>query len=82
MKKYRPPIACFLVLFNLTSLVYSQNSQIKSIAVFERGKMEAILREVCLQQTGCISPQCMVEAGKMLSVGLMAGGSVGKSARL
>lgn len=33
MKKYRPSILCFFVLFSLTSLVYSQSSQLKSIAV-------------------------------------------------
>jgi len=115
MKKYRPPIVCFLVLFSLTSLVYSQSSQLKSIAVLdldtrgaispteagtltnrlrsmlvrthklnvlERGKMEEILREVGLQQAGCTSTECMVEAGKMLSVELMVGGSVGKIGRL
>lgn len=115
MNKCRPPIACFLVLLSLISLVYSQNSQLKSVAVFdldtrgaisraeagtltdrlrsmlvrthklnvlERGKMEEILREVGLQQAGCTSPQCMVEAGRMLSVELMVGGSVGKIGRL
>lgn len=47
--------------------------------VLERGKMDEILKEQGFQQTGaCDQTSCLVEAGRMLPVQKMIGGSVGK----
>jgi opacity protein-like surface antigen len=49
-----------------------------SFNVVERGKMDAILNEVGLQQTGCTSTECAVEIGKILNVQQMITGTIGK----
>jgi TolB-like protein len=47
--------------------------------VLERDKMDEILKEQGFQQTGaCDQASCLVEAGRMLPVQKMIGGSVGK----
>ena len=46
--------------------------------VLERGLMEDILKEQGFQQTGCTSSECAIEAGNMLGVQQMIGGSIGK----
>ncbi len=66
----------------LTDRLRSMLVRTNKLNVLERGKMEEILREVGLQQTGCTSTECIVEAGKMLSVELMVSGSVGKIGQL
>ena len=46
--------------------------------VVERAKMEEILKEQGFQLSGCTTSECLVEAGKLLNVELMLGGSVSK----
>ncbi|MBN1408943.1 MAG: PEGA domain-containing protein [Calditrichaceae bacterium] len=46
--------------------------------VVERSRMEEILNEQGLQQTGCTSDECVVEVGKLLGVQKMLAGSFGK----
>ncbi|MEJ2544438.1 MAG: outer membrane beta-barrel protein [Calditrichaceae bacterium] len=46
--------------------------------VLERNNMESILNEQGFQMSGCTSTECAVEAGKLLGVQKMVGGSVGK----
>ncbi len=46
--------------------------------VVERSQMETILEEQGFQQSGCTSNECLIEAGLILGVELMVGGSVGK----
>jgi len=46
--------------------------------VIERSNMESILNEQGFQLSGCTSTECAVEAGKLLGVQKMFGGSVGK----
>ncbi len=46
--------------------------------VLERNNMESILNEQGFQMSGCTSAECAVEAGKLLGVQKMVGGSVGK----
>ena len=46
--------------------------------VVERSRMEEILNEQGLQQSGCTSDECVVEVGKLLGVQKMLAGSFGK----
>ena len=46
--------------------------------VVEREKTEEILDEQGFQLSGCTSSECLVEAGKLLNVELMLGGSISK----
>ena len=46
--------------------------------VVERSRMEEILKEQGLQQSGCTSDECVVEVGKLLGVQKMLAGSFGK----
>jgi high-affinity Fe2+/Pb2+ permease len=46
--------------------------------VIERSRMEEILNEQGLQQSGCTSDECVVEVGKLLGVQKMLAGSFGK----
>ncbi|MCB0283889.1 MAG: hypothetical protein KDF60_14985 [Calditrichaeota bacterium] len=50
----------------------------KKFQVLEREKMEEILVEQGFQQSGCTSNECLVEAGKLINVKHIIGGSVGK----
>jgi len=47
-------------------------------SVIERGMMEEVLKEQGLQQSGCISDECVVEAGQVIGVQQIVGGSIGK----
>jgi len=47
-------------------------------AVMERNQMNEILKEQGFQQSGCTSDECIVEAGRLLGVDRMIGGSIGK----
>ncbi len=44
--------------------------------VIDRGNMDKILKEQKLQLSGCVSGQCVVEAGQLLGVGKIVTGSV------
>ncbi len=46
--------------------------------VLEREKMDAILKEQTLQQTGCTSTECAIEVGRLLNVKIMILGSLDK----
>jgi TolB-like protein len=46
--------------------------------IIERGKMEEILKEQAFQQTGCVSSECAVEVGKLLSVENIIIGSISR----
>ena len=46
--------------------------------IVERGKMEEILKEQAFQQTGCVSSECAVEVGKLLSVENIIIGSISR----
>jgi len=46
--------------------------------VVEREKTEEILDEQGFQLSGCTSSECLIEAGKLLNVELMLGGSISK----
>lgn len=60
---------------------YVQNSE--NYNVIERDKMNLILKEQAFQLTGlCLESECLVEAGKLLAVTKMIGGSVTKIGKL
>ena len=44
--------------------------------VIDRGNMEKILGEQKLQMSGCVTGECIVEAGQLLGVGKLIGGTV------
>jgi len=46
--------------------------------VLERAEMEAILVEQGFSMAGCVSNECIIEAGRILSVEQMVAGSIGK----
>ena len=46
--------------------------------VVERTQMETILKEQGFQQSGCLSNECLIQAGLILGVQQMVGGTVGK----
>ncbi|NQT96425.1 MAG: hypothetical protein HQ562_01655 [Candidatus Marinimicrobia bacterium] len=46
--------------------------------VVERTQMETILAEQGFQQSGCMSNECLIQAGLILGVQQMVGGTVGK----
>lgn len=46
--------------------------------VVERSQMEEIMREQGFQQTGCISEECLIQAGLLLGAMEMVSGTVGK----
>lgn len=54
----------------------------KYFVVLERRKIEEILDETEFQLSGCTSSECMIEAGQILGVQLMIGGSVSKVGNL
>ncbi|MEJ2055852.1 MAG: PEGA domain-containing protein, partial [Calditrichaceae bacterium] len=51
---------------------------IGNFEVVERSRMEEVLSEQGLQQSGCTSDECVVEVGKLLGVQKMLAGSFGK----
>ena len=46
--------------------------------IIERGNMEEILQEQAFQQSGCVSSECAVEVGKLLSVENIIIGSISR----
>jgi len=58
----------------LTSYLIKRNRFI----VIERAKMEEILVEQGFQQSGCVSDECVIEAGNLLGVELMLAGSINR----
>jgi TolB-like protein len=63
----------------LTSRLNSELVNDGTFRVVERAKVDALLQEMGLQQSGaCDANECVVEVGKMLGVQLMVGGTVGR----
>ncbi|MFA4906650.1 MAG: PEGA domain-containing protein [archaeon] len=50
--------------------------------VLEREMMKRILEEQAFQQSGCTESECLVEAGQLLAVDKMVGGSISKVGNL
>jgi curli biogenesis system outer membrane secretion channel CsgG len=67
-----------LVTNKMTSLLIDKNL----FTVLERAKMEEILNEQGFQLTGCVSNECVVEAGQILGVQLMLTGTIGRFGNL
>ena len=53
-------------------------SNISGYTVVERGRVGEILNEQAFQQTGCVSSECAVEVGKLLSVENIIIGSISR----
>ena len=62
----------------LTDRLRTELIQLGAYNVLERGVMEMLLEEQGFQQTGCVSTECVVEAGKMIGVEQIIAGSIGK----
>jgi TolB-like protein len=54
------------------------NADVGRFKLLERDQMEDILTEQGFQQTGCVSSECAVEAGKMLGAEQIITGSISK----
>jgi hypothetical protein len=65
-------------LSTLTSRLRSELFRSGCYTILERAEMNEILAEQAFQQSGCTSTQCMVEAGRLLSVRYMVGGNIGR----
>ena len=62
----------------LTDRLRSELVGTGQFTIIERGKMEEILKEQAFQQTGCVSSECAVEVGKLLSVENIIIGSISR----
>jgi hypothetical protein len=58
----------------LTSELFNSGKYI----ILEREKINEILTEQGFQQTGCTTSECLIEAGKLLNVHMIVGGSISK----
>jgi TolB-like protein len=62
----------------LTNRLTTELFKMGIFTVLEREKMQDILNEQGFQQSGCTTSECLVEAGKLLNVQQIVGGSVSK----
>ncbi len=62
----------------LTNRLTTELFKTKHFNVVEREKTDEILDEQGFQLSGCTTSECLVEAGKLLNVELMLGGSISK----
>ena len=62
----------------LTNRLRNELFKTGAYVVLERGKMEEVLNEQGLQQSGICETECAVEVGRLLGVQQMVAGSVGK----
>ena len=62
----------------LTDRFRNELFQYKIFDIMERGYMEEILGEQGFQLSGCTSDECVIEAGKLIGVEQMVGGSVSR----
>jgi TolB-like protein len=62
----------------LTDRLRSELVGTGQFTIIERGKMEEVLKEQAFQQTGCVSSECAVEVGKLLSVKNIIIGSISR----
>lgn len=66
------------VSFPLTESIRRELVKSGKYEVIDRGNMNKILGEQKFQLSGCVSGQCIVEAGQLLGVGRIIAGSVSK----
>ena len=62
----------------ISDRIRSEMFQTGKFTVLERSNMEEVLKEVGFQLSGCTSSECMVQAGQILGVQRMVGGSVSR----
>jgi len=62
----------------LTDRFRNELFQYKNFDIMERGYMEEILDEQGFQLSGCTSDECVIEAGKLIGVEQMVGGSISR----
>ena len=67
---------------SLTDRLRQELFQTGAFNVMERAEMNAILKEIGFQQTGCTSNECVVQAGRILGASDMIAGSVSKMGEL
>jgi TolB-like protein len=65
----------------LTNVVRRELIKMGSFSVVDEGNMRVILEEQSFQQTGCISDECIVQAGKLLNVQKVISGVIRKRDR-
>lgn len=65
----------------LSERLASELFRTDSFTLVEREMIKEILREQGFQNTGCVDESCIVEAGKMIGVKLVVGGSISKLGR-
>ena len=62
----------------LTNRLNDELFNFGKFTVIERAQIEPVLKEQGFQQSGCVSSECAVEAGKLLGVYQIVTGSIGK----
>ena len=62
----------------LTNRLNDELFNFGKFTVIERAQIEPVLKEQEFQQSGCVSSECAVEAGKLLGVDQIVTGSIGK----
>ena len=62
----------------LTNRLNDELFNFGKFTVIERAQIEPVLEEQGFQQSGCVSSECAVEAGKLLGVDQIVTGSIGK----
>ena len=62
----------------LTNRLNDELFNFGKFTVIERAQIEPVLKEQGFQQSGCVSSECAVEAGKLLGVDQIVTGSIGK----
>jgi TolB-like protein len=62
----------------LTDRLRTELVNLKKFSVLERAQMYTILQEQGFNQSGCVSTECAVEAGRLLGVQQMVAGEIGK----
>lgn len=62
----------------ISNRLFHKIFQKNTFTLLEREKMEEILKEQAFQMSGCISSECLIDAGKLLNVELILSGSISK----
>jgi len=62
----------------LTERLRHELSNSEQFKLIERGMMLDILKEQEIQQSGCVTTECIVEVGKLVGVNKIIGGSIGR----
>ena len=66
----------------LTDRIRHEIFQTAKYIVLERSVMDEIFKEYGFQESGCVSSECLVEAGRLLGVEYMVAGSLSKIGNL